>query len=310
MFGSRKAISEGSWIIGVSVLVLALSTVAFHVVSRFRAPIYGPLTILSGYMLALLIQALRDRSVIKVIKVTSTLLISATIVIILPWIAERTLARPVVRDFPEDAISINANIGTDFEIVGYKYSAAVEPGEPTFINLYTRSKTEWADDIYATVQLFNESGDKIVQVDQPLGTGSFPDYPTSQWVPGEVVWDQFLLFPPKDIETPIGLDVLVAIYDRESGERFGDAWLAPIALTNRSKLELPAQAKTINARIGPALLRGWEYKFSEGQLAISLHWQSIEPASARGVVFLHLFDEGGKFVLGKDTPPLAGAYPL
>ena len=261
MLGSRRAISEGGWIIGVSVLVFMLSAVFFHVVSRFRVPIYGPMSILSGYALARLIQVLRDGHAINVIKITGLLLILALIVSILPWIAERTLARPVVQGLPEDIAAVSAGIGSDFEIVGYKYPAAVEPGEPTFVNLYIRSTSAWAEDIYATVQLFNQSGDKIAQVDQPLGTGSFPDYPTSQWVPGEVVWDQFLLFPPKDIETPIGLDVLVAIYDRESGERIGDAWLAPIALTNRLELELPTRAEGVNARVGPALLRAGNTNF-------------------------------------------------
>ena len=56
------------------------------------------------------------------------------------------------------------------------------------MTLYWRADQRLLQDYFCPVQLF--SGDRIiVQADQALGTGGYPDYPSSAWQAGQIIED-------------------------------------------------------------------------------------------------------------------------
>ncbi len=145
---------------------------------------------------------------------------------------------------------------------------------------------------------------KVIQADQPIGTGSFPDYPTSQWQPGQIVRDTFYMEMPSDAPTPTALTLLVAAYDRATGERVGETKFGVLPLTRRQPLSLPSDAISVNAKIGSITLSAYTIQ----NRTLTLYWQAGDPIVQDAIVFIHIFDSQGKFVTGTDSRPRNGLY--
>ncbi len=229
---------------------------------------------------------------------------------ILPWVADNSIPIPISHSPPTEAVPVETVFAEILELSGHAPLPAVEPGEPLFVTLYWKPYSSLAADYYGTVQLIAPSGEKLAQVDQRLGTGSFPHYPSRRWHPGDTVTDRYLLFPPRNSPTPLALTILVAVYNRETGERLGETTLRPLSMTFAEPLALPEEVTPLYASIGPTLLTAYKAKIDTNELALTFYWESIDPTSIDGVVFVHLFNSKGVFALGQDLPPCAGKYPM
>lgn len=146
---------------------------------------------------------------------------------------------------------------------------------------------------------------KITQADQAIGTGSFPDYPTRQWHPGQIVKDTYFLRMPADAPTPVGLTLLVAAYHQDTGERLGETWFGTLPLTLIEPLVIPPDAQIVNASIGSAKLNAYTIHDE----VLTLYWEAGVPMTGDIVVFVHLFDVRNNFVAGSDSRPRRGLYP-
>ncbi len=300
----------GIWLLSTVLLILYSTTVLFHVVSRFRVPTYGPLILFGAFALVDIGRRLASRDVRASAVSLGLLGGSSVLVIALPWVADSSMPLPTLAEPPAESVQVRAVFGETLELSGYDPFAAVEPGEPLFVTLYWEPNSPLSVDYYGTVQLLAPSGEKLTQVDQRLGTGSFPHHPPTGWRPGEIVADQYLLFPPRDAPTPLALTVLVAVYNRETGERLGETTLRPLPLTLAQPLILPDNVTLVHATIGPVLLAAYQVEIENDELALTLFWESIAPASVAGMVFVHLYDSSRDFVLGQDLPPREGEYPM
>ena len=305
-----RAYIPGLWMLTTVLLVLFLTTVVFHVVSRFRVPTYGPFILLAASALVEVGRLFSIRSARASALPIGLLGASSALIMTLPWLANNSIPPPTLPEPPAMSVRTQTAFGKTLELSGYAPLPAVEPGEPLFITLYWTPSTQLPTDYYGTVQLLAPDGQKLTQVDQQLGAGSFPHHPSKKWTPGQTVADQYLLFPPRDAPTPLGLTVLVAVYNRETGERLGETTLRPLPLTFSESVALPEDATPVHATIGPATLIAYHAEIDDSELSLTFYWESIEPASVDGVVFLHLFDSSGDFVLGQDLPPRAGTYPM
>jgi hypothetical protein len=56
-------------------------------------------------------------------------------------------------------------------------------------------------------------------------------------------------------------------------------------------------------------LLGYDAMLEDGEVAITLHWRSIQVPGADYTVFLHLLDSEDQVVSQHDSPPQGGAYP-
>ncbi|HJO33011.1 MAG TPA: glycosyltransferase family 39 protein [Anaerolineales bacterium] len=305
-----RAYRPGIWLLSTVLLILCSTTVMFHVVSRFRVPTYGPLILFSAFALVDIGRRLASRDVRTSALSFGLLGGSSVLVIALPWVADSSIPLPTLVAPSAESVQVRTVFGETLELSGYVPLAAVEPGEPLFVTLYWEPNSPLSVDYYGTVQLLAPSGEKLTQMDQRLGTGSFPHHPTTGWRPGETVVDQYLLFAPRDAPTPLVLTVLVAVYNRETDERLGETSLRPLPLTLAQPLILPDNVTPVQATIGPALLAAYQAEIENDELALTLFWESIAPASVAGMVFVHLFDSSGDFVLGQDSPPRWGEYPM
>ncbi len=284
--------------------------ILYHVFSRFRAPIYPSITILAGWAIAETWRHVRGRRWREAALNFAAIAFSAAFVAALPNFAERVMSRPALAALPSNAITLNAPIGDSLMLLGYDPLPVAEPDAPVFITLYWQSNRPIADDLYATVQLHADPtvAQKIAQSDQPIGTGSFPDFPTSQWQAGQIVWDRYLIQIPADAPTPLALSVLVAAYDRETGRRLGETIVGPLPLTRAQPLALPADSISVGAKVGAATLAAYQAEFDDQALRVTLYWQAGQPMPEDGVVFVHLFDSAGAFITGQDSRPRNGSY--
>ena len=306
----RKSYSPGAWLLALVLATLFSTTVAFHVVSRFRVPTYGPLIILSAFTLVELAKHLRQLNLRSAITTATLLTCASSFVLALPWVADHSMRTPTVKALPASAISLPPASATGLSLLGHDQLLPVEPAEPLFVTLYWSATTSLSPDYYASVQLLTTQHQKLAQADQAIGSGSFPSYTTSLWKAGDIVVDKYLLFPPKDVATPIGLQVLVAAYDRQTGQRVLDTTIGTLPLTYQSPHVLPDTAVSVQANIGPALLVAYDYVIDHGNLHLTLFWEAQHPSSIDGVAFLHILDAQEQFLYGHDAQPTAGMYPM
>ncbi|MFQ5408171.1 MAG: glycosyltransferase family 39 protein, partial [Anaerolineales bacterium] len=83
--------SLGVYVLVGAVGLLALSAIAFHVVSRFRVPLYGPYAVLGGFTLASLIGEIRRRNARDIVTLLSIVGSVGLAQSALPWVAEHSM---------------------------------------------------------------------------------------------------------------------------------------------------------------------------------------------------------------------------
>lgn len=305
-----RTYKPGLWLLCIILLMLFTTTVIFHVVSRFRTPTYALLILPAAFVLVETGQRIARQELAATARAATHLAAGIMLVLLMPWFAEHSLAPPTLVTLPTDTAKIDKQFARSVTLLGHRSLPAVEPGEPLTITLYWTSTSKLHRDYYGSVQLFSIDGHKLTQTDQPMGTGSFPQYPSTAWSPGEIISDQYLIVPPSGTDAPMGLQLLIAAYDRETGERIGEATVGPLSLTYTQPLFLPDDVTPVQASIGPAWLAAYQATEQDDSLSITLYWESRQASTVDGVVFLHLFDTSGNFIAGYDDPPLSGRYPM
>ena len=294
---------NGTLLLLIYILSQVAVTIVYHVFSRFRAPIYPVLVIASAYAITFTLSSLRQKQWRPLSIRLATLAASGLFVAAMPTAAESIMSRPVVASLPSTAKPLDIPIGDSLTLLGYEPLPVVAPGDPFFITLYWQSNKPIPTDLYATVQLFG--GDlKVAQADQPIGAGSFPDYPTRQWQPGQIIRDTHFIQMPDTAPAPLALALLVAAYERDTGNRLGETTFGYVPLTRREPLTVPPGAQLVNATISTATLMAYAIH----DQTLTLFWQAGEPMSEDGIVFVHLFDSNGNFVTGTDSRPVNNLY--
>jgi uncharacterized membrane protein len=109
-----------------------------------------------------------------------------------------------------------SNLGDQVDLLGY----GVEPTSPTVketmqLTLYWQARAEMDADYSVFIHLVDGRGNIVAQHDGQPDSGT---YPTSQWLPGEVVVDEHALVPAPGYG-PGEYTLVVGLYDRENGER-------------------------------------------------------------------------------------------
>ncbi|MCL4296464.1 MAG: glycosyltransferase family 39 protein [Anaerolineae bacterium] len=124
------------------------------------------------------------------------------------------------RQFEAPAIATTADIAfgnsTQLKLIGYDVPPpALASGDPLPVTLYWQAVAEMKTDYTVFVQLLNDAGQVVAQVDsQPLAGAA----PTTTWLPGEIVTDPYTLTLPGDLP-PGGYRLISGLYDAATGAR-------------------------------------------------------------------------------------------
>lgn len=117
---------------------------------------------------------------------------------------------------PSLAHPLYANLGDQVNLLGYDLRpASPSPGDTIHLTLYWRAMTSMDIDYTVFTHLIDGTETIVAQHDsQPEGG----DYPTSQWLEGEIVQDEHPLVLTSDLQ-PGEYTLVAGMYDLESSER-------------------------------------------------------------------------------------------
>jgi hypothetical protein len=110
---------------------------------------------------------------------------------------------------------VGARFGDRLELLGYDASVSAEGSGMLQVVLYWRGLSEMEVSYTSFVHLLNSEGEVVSQVDHVPGDGAFP---TSGWLPGEVIADKFGV-PLPGGDAPAPTQVEVGVYSAATGER-------------------------------------------------------------------------------------------
>jgi hypothetical protein len=118
-------------------------------------------------------------------------------------------------DVPPVQVSVRASFGDQVELLGYDLPERGQEKEVLDLVLYWRALSEMEVSYATFVHLLDASGQVVGQVDHAPGDGA---YPTTGWLAGEVVADEFKLpWPPG--HSPETVQLEVGLYDPATLER-------------------------------------------------------------------------------------------
>lgn len=227
---------------------------------------------------------------------------------------------------------LNAPLGSAIELVGADYAVDgiglqeiqatplwLNPGQTLIVRLYWRTRTALMTEFHGFVHLVDAQGRVIAQQDQTPGN----DFqPSTLWLPGDTVLDEYRLWIPSDTQSTV-LWPRVGLYNVATGDRLLsqgsdgttiDAMqLAPLKVLRTAR---PTMAQEVNLRFGEmTTLIGYTVDvppqgFQPGALVrIRLLWQSLAPTPTNFTRFVHVYNPTLGMAGQTDGIPQAGNNP-
>lgn len=235
-----------------------------------------------------------------------------------------TVAVPAVP--PEPPLTpLNVDFGGKVRLLGYHFArlpawpplsgtappagradTALRPGDWLNVRLRWQALAPIDENYTTFVHLIDHHGRAWAEQDnQPDGTLR----PTSSWLPGETVEDDFLLNVPRG--------ALPGVYQLEVGMyrfpemRYMAHGQGHSLVFGTVKLPLPS-ARPVAAPLADFAglrLANAHVQRSPGQLQVDLTWQATIAPDQRYTVFVQLLDAQGKLAAQDDAEPRGGSYP-
>jgi hypothetical protein len=252
--------------------------------------------------------------------ILSSALFLVAAIIPVAYIAPRYAFPPVIAasDLPENLREVRVKFGEVIELIGYTVDDAPRhPGEPQPVTLYWRAPKPMMKDYALFLHLLGRGATEVGKIDTWPGGGNAP---TSQWRPGTIFADRYLISIDPQAITPSLLHLDLGFWDG--------------ALENKLPITAPAgePLSSVKVRVGrvvsedapqftPEISEGSTFEYgitllgldisAEGAIYLILYWRldSEQPIPADYTVFVHLIDSQGILVTQADGPPLEGDWP-
>jgi len=217
-------------------------------------------------------------------------------------------------DRPSDLREIHATFGEQIELIGYQAADQPQvPGGSLRVTFYWRALKPMTQDYALALHLLGRGMEEVGKIDTWPGGGNAP---TSQWTPGMILADTYLLPIDAQALAPSLLRLDLNFWENEPANTL------PITAPDGRSLSsvtftvgrlTPAQAVTVK----PTQVNGSTFEYGikllgvavDAQGAFTLYWQTDQPIPADYTVFVHLLDSHGTQVAQADAPPLAGDWP-
>ncbi len=242
---------------------------------------------------------------------------------IAPAYADPTIVS--LEDAPQDMSDLAINFDDQLFLLGYQLNQrTAETGDTLRIRLYWLATRKLDEDLTVSVRVYGRGDQVIGSLDTYPGMGS---YPTSQWIPGQVIYDDCVIPIAQDATAPAAAIVRLGVYragdlthlqavDARGVEIGAGPEIARVRVVAPEET-LPEPQHTLNVAFANEsnriLLEGYDVLYDtdlgERILDVSLHWRVDGPVSDDWTVFAHLIDEGGQLVAQVDEQPLGGEYP-
>jgi hypothetical protein len=151
--------------------------------------------------------------------------------------------------------------------------------------------------------LLSQDGDVLVVDNEGPVNGR---YPTDQWKPGELVWEQRRLTVPPETAGPVELRMRLGDHDQLLGE--------VESIAQERVVTLPQEMWPVDAPFGNvARLAGFttvSSAYADRPLNLTLAWEALEGSGSEShVVFTHLVAPDGRIIAQHDGVPAQGTRP-
>ena len=226
---------------------------------------------------------------------------------------------PPLDEVFEPSQLVNAQMGSEFELVGWDIDTpVVPPGDPVSMSLYWQALRETDADYHVFVHV--GADDPVAQADSVPRCG---DHPTYRWQVGEQVVDRYLLLVREDATSGV-FPIWLGMYDFGTGSRLPvtDAQGNPVGnslqLTQvrvgEPDYQQPSPAYPRNVTIGDSIrFRGYDLPSAEtapgDTVTVTLYWECLVPMETSYTVFVHLLGPDGKVYGQQDSVPWQGRLP-
>jgi hypothetical protein len=168
-----------------------------------------------------------------------------------------------------------------------------------------------------SLRIVDAAGNAFVQFDTQPGYGFLP---TSMWRLGELVTDRYVLDVPADTPAADGYRLLVILYQVDTGQPIGQAYLGSFALPLEVTFDarrpprvfvLPPFPQGHAVDFGGQIrLVAYELDQQADAIRLTLWWQAQVSPAEDYTVFVHLFDpETEQIPVQSDGMPQGGGYP-
>jgi hypothetical protein len=211
----------------------------------------------------------------------------------------------------------------NLELVAIDSERPLTSGVWTPVTLYWRLREKTGQDYFATLQLWDFSGQSRGVTDHAIWRFV---YPTPMWMPGKIVaetrWIQLFEDAPsggyrfalKVYTHPGPVNTSVQALDNASQQ---NEWLlVGRTAVNPVEFILLENAQMVDASLGEDIrLTGYTLSSplddlsSEDELTVTLIWEAVNPPPEDYTIFVHLLDEDGNLIAQQDAQPLDGIYP-
>lgn len=233
-----------------------------------------------------------------------------------PWgVIAPAYAKPqLLANLPASAHPLDVTFEQSLQLAAYEANmTTVRPGETLPVTLYWRSDQAIATDYTVFVHLLDENELVLAQRNVFHGLGA---YPTSQWLPGAMFADTYVLLLPHTTFAPKQARFEVGLYDHSTGTRlltsqgldnvrFGQIEIEPQpgALPNPQQLVFEDNI----------ILAGYDLDVQQAKpgdmLTLTLYWQADTIPTENYKVFVHLTSDSDHRVAQHDSEPQNGVAP-
>ncbi len=248
------------------------------------------------------------------------------VAVVAPWrYVAPAYAAPVrvtLDEAPATMDDVGVRFGEDVFLLGHQIGPSnVVPAHSLSVRLYWLALGAMDEDLTVSLRVYGRDDAMIGQLDSFSGMGN---YPTSLWVPGEVLYDDYLIPIAADAQVPTAASVRVGLYRRDglqhltaldaagndvgSGPQIARVRVVP----ERANVAQPARATDLQFGDGVALEGYDAVRRGDANLQtldVTLYWRRVGPLSEDWTVFVHLLDEVGNLVAQDDQQPAGGYYP-
>ena len=265
----------------------------------------------------------RRRAPHLAVGVATVLIVLATVIpfrSIMPAYAQPK--RMALEETPQDMRGLDIRFGDELFLLGYDLvDESVTVGQDLHVRLYWLALERMTTDYTFYVHVFGQQGTRIGRVDTYPGGGN---YPTSLWVPGDVICEEYAVPIASDAAAPAAAAVRVGVYGSSSTDY--------LQATDTRDQELDHNPVIAHVRIAPVQsltykpphvlsanyadkirLDGYSITSSGNAQGdtwdIGLYWHALGRTIYDYTVFVHLVDQQGQIVDQVDEQPLSGYYP-
>ena len=232
--------------------------------------------------------------------------------------------RPItyrMETLPEDIHALDVDYGGELFLLGYSLvDADVSPGQEILVRLWFVGRKRMVIDHVLSVTLHDWQGSPIGAALTHGGGGS---YPTSLWLPGEVIQEEVTLAVSPDVAAPMAAFLRVSVqsgasamyleaHDAGGGSLGQYAEIGPFRIAQATPERYEPEHVLDASFDGRIALIGYDQEDAAhpaGEAEIVLYWRGMGTIGRNYTVFLHLVDASGRIAAQTDEEPLGGQYP-